>query len=236
MKQNLLVLLLGATVLASGCATKGYVRRTVEPVDTKVTQVADQANRQGTELAQTRQDVSKNSTAIQAVDEKAGSADRHAGEAMAKANEADQKAQQANQQVGQLRNMIANIDDYKVVEEETVRFGFNRATLTDEEKEKLNALVANTSSMKRFFIAIEGYTDPTGDATYNLELSKRRADAVVQYLVGERDVEFHRIHVIGLGEQRLADTGTGREANANNRRVEVKIYSVDGTVTAAGGN
>jgi len=55
----------------------------------------------------------------------------------------------------------------------------------------------------------------------------RRADAVVQYLAGQRDVDFNRIHMIGLGEQKPADTGRTREARARNRRVEVKIYSAD---------
>jgi outer membrane protein OmpA-like peptidoglycan-associated protein len=235
MRQNLLIALLGVMVLVSGCATKGYVRKTVDPVNTKVDQVTDQANKTNTELAQTRQDVAKNTTAIQATDEKATAADRHVADAMTKANEADSKAVQANAQLGQLRQAIANIDDYKVMNQETVLFKFNRATLTPEDKMKLDAFISNTANMKRYFIAVEGYADPTGDAAYNLELSKRRAEAVVQYLVGEKDVDFNRIHIIGLGEQKLADTGTGADARANNRRVELKIYGVEPTVAAQGG-
>jgi hypothetical protein len=37
-----------------------------------------------------------------------------------------------------------------------------------------------------------------------------------------------------LGEQKLADTGKGAEARANNRRVELKIYGVGDTVAAQG--
>jgi hypothetical protein len=71
MKQNTLIFILGISVLITGCATKGYVRQTVDPVQTRVDQVADQTNRQGTELAQTWQDVARNTSAIQATDERA---------------------------------------------------------------------------------------------------------------------------------------------------------------------
>ncbi len=103
-----------------------------------------------------------------------------------------------------------------------------------ESKQQLDQTVSNAASLKRYFIAVEGYTDQTGPADYNLDLSKRRADAVIQYLVGQRDVDFNHIHVIGLGEQKLADSGRSQEARARNRRVEVKVYSADTAVAAAG--
>ena len=61
----------------------------------------------------------------------------------------------------------------------------------------------------------------TGDATYNMALSRRRADAVMTYLVGQHDIPVYRIQMIGLGEDKPADEGKGREANAKNRRVEL---------------
>jgi outer membrane protein OmpA-like peptidoglycan-associated protein len=222
------------TAFVTGCATKGYVRNNVAPVQQKLDQVADQATKQGEELQQTRQDVDKNTTAIAGVDEKASGADRRAGDAMNRAQTADQKATQATQEIVGLRNTISNLDNYKVVQTATVLFPFDRATLKPEDKEQLDQLVGQTSGLKRYFIAIEGYTDPTGDPAYNLELSKRRAEAVVQYLAGEKDVDFNRIHTIGLGEQKLVDQAATRDARAKNRRVEVKIYSADDALTAGG--
>lgn len=235
--MRLLVLLATATLatFVSGCATKGYVRNNVQPVQQKLDQVAEQADQQGQQLAQTRQDVDNNVTAIAGVDEKASGADRRAGEAMNRASTADQKATQNTQQIVSLRNTIVNLDNYKVVQTATVLFGFDRAALQPQDKQQLDQLVSQTSGLKRYFIAIEGYTDPTGDAAYNLALSKRRADSVVQYLAGERDVDFNRIHTIGLGEQKLVDAGATRDARARNRRVEVKIYSADDVLTTASG-
>jgi OOP family OmpA-OmpF porin len=232
MRQNLFIFALGAAALVTGCATKNYVKQTVDPVNTKVGEVADQANKQGTDIAQAKQDIAKNSTAIQATDEKATGAGRRADDAMAKANQVDQKADQTARDLGQLRQTIANLDDYKVVNQGTVLFGLNRAVLTPETKQQLDQLVSNVGTMKRYFIAVEGYTDPTGPADYNLQLSKRRADAVVQYLAGQKDVDFNHIHTIGLGDQKLADPGKTKDSRAKNRRVEVKIYSADAALAA----
>jgi len=227
MRQSWIAVLLGAAAFVSGCATKGYVRNNVTPVQQKLGQVADQTNKQGQELQQTRQDVDKNTTAISATDEKASAADRRAGDALNSANQANQKANQDSQEIAELRGVISNIDDYKVVGQTTVLFGFNRANLTDDDKQELDRLAGGTGNLKRYFVAVEGYTDKTGPADYNLELSKRRADAVVQYLVGERNVAFYQIRTIGLGEQQLVDQGNTKDARAKNRRVEVKIYSAE---------
>src|ERR1039458_4888219 len=115
MRQNLFALVLAAAVLVSGCATKNYVRQTVDPVQTKVNQVADQTNKQGADLAQTQQDVAKNTTAISAVDEKATGADRRAGDALSRVAQVDQKADQEARQTAQLRQVIVNLDAYKGV-------------------------------------------------------------------------------------------------------------------------
>ena len=85
---------------------------------------------------------------------------------------------------------------------------------------------------KRFFIAVEGYTDKIGNKEYNEQLSRRRADEVVQYLVAKHDIPIYRIHTIGLGDEKPADDANTREARARNRRVEVKVFSADG-VTAS---
>jgi outer membrane protein OmpA-like peptidoglycan-associated protein len=235
MTQKFLIVMLGATALITGCATKGYVRQNVTPVQDKLNQVSDQVNKQGTDLQKTQQDVAKNTQAISATDEKATGADRRAGEAMTKANQANDQAQKDDQEIAQLRGVVANLDDYKVANQATVLFKFNSADLSKEDKDQLDQLVSNASSMKRYFIAVEGYTDETGDAKYNMELSKRRADSVVEYLAIGHKVPFYQIRTIGLGENDLVDTGKTRDARAKNRRVEIKIYSADSGAASAGG-
>ena len=84
-----------------------------------------------------------------------------------------------------------------------------------------------SKSDKRFFIAVEGYTDSTGSRQYNEALSRKRADAVVEYLVAKHDIPIYRIHMIGLGQEKPVDEARNTSARAKNRRVEVKVFSAD---------
>ncbi len=232
MRHSVFISILGVAALFAGCATKNYVRQTEVPIEQKVDAAADTNGKQDTEIAQDKQDIAKNSTAISAVDEKVTAVDRRAGDAMNKANQADQKADRDSEEITALRGVVANLDDYKVVGQGTALFGVNRAVLTKEDKEQLDMVAGNTGSMKRYFVAVEGYTDKTGTAEYNLELSKRRADAVVQYLVTQKNIPFYQIRVIGLGANNPADPDNTRAARAKNRRVEVKVYSADAAVAS----
>jgi OOP family OmpA-OmpF porin len=112
-------------------------------------------------------------------------------------------------------------------------FGFNKWTLSDDARGQLDKLAQDIQSDKRFFVAVEGFTDKTGSKEYNETLSRKRADAVVEYLVAQHDVPIYRIHMIGLGEQKPIDEAKNREARAKNRRVEVKVFSADAGVQPA---
>src|SRR5437879_13447087 len=173
MTQKFLIAMLGATALVSGSATKGYGRQNVTPVQDKINQVSGQVNKVGGDLQKTQQDVSKNTQAISATDEKATAADRRAGDAMNRANQANDQAQKDDQEIAQLRGGITNLDDYKVSNQATVLFKFNSADLSKGDKEQLDQLASNTGSLKRYFVAVEGYTDTTGDANYNMQFSRR---------------------------------------------------------------
>ena len=162
-------------------------------------------------------------------------ADNHAGEAMNRANqvgtEVNQRVDQTNSNLDQLRTQVANLDDYKMSGETSIPFRFNKYALDDQSKEELDKLVANVASAKRYFIAVEGFTDTTGTTAYNEELSRKRADAVAEYLVAKHNIPIYRIHMIGLGKEKPVDMGKNRAARAKNRRVEVRIFSADQNVT-----
>src|SRR5258708_24662231 len=93
-------------------------------------------------------------------------------------------------------------------------------------------MAANRGSMKRFVVAVEGFTDKVGSADYNDALSQRRANNVVNYLVTKYDIPLYRIYMVGLGSQKPPDEGRTREARSKNRRVEVKIYSAAQTMAS----
>ena len=169
-------------------------------------------------------------------------ADNHAAEAMTKATEAGTmaadartRADKANSDIASLRNVVANIDDYKPAGETSVLFKFNSDKLTPEGKESLDKLASNQASMKRYVVAVEGFTDKTGSAEYNNVLSQRRANTVVNYLVTQHNIPLYRIYMVGLGSNKPADEGKGREAREKNRRVEVRIFNADQTMASTAG-
>jgi OOP family OmpA-OmpF porin len=233
MKNHILTTLtLTSVLLASGCATKKYVSKTTDPIKDRVGQVAAQSDKQGQDISQqgstiTKQgtDLERNQTEINANKERAMAADARAGDALKKGDE-------NSRDLGELRQTVANLDDYKPAGTAVLPFGFNKDNLTSQGKQELDTLVADKKTAKRFFIAVEGFTDQVGTSNYNDALSRRRADRVVQYLVAKHDIPIFRIHEIGLGKEKPAEQGKTRAANAKNRRVEVTFYSADAAVTA----
>ncbi len=227
------IILTGA-LLSGGCATKKYVQQTAAPIQTKVDQVSDQSNKQGTEIDAAKKDIERHETAINAAKERAMSAENRANEAMTAANKADQDALQAQntsnqntQAISSLTTALGNLDDYKLQAETVVPFGFNRDELNPDAKQQLDQFVSEHSSFKRYFITIEGFTDKTGTVSYNDALSRRRADHVMAYLITQHNIPVFRVQEIGLGKEKPADTGRDRAARAKNRRVEVRLFSAD---------
>jgi OOP family OmpA-OmpF porin len=234
--KNVIVstLVIGGALLSGGCATKKYVSQTVDPISGKLDQVAKQTNDQGQKLDQTgqsldqtRQNLERDETELSATKERAMSADNRAGDALQRADQAGQKADQAGRDIGDLKGVIANLDDYKPVGQATANFKFNSDKLDTDAKMALDQMVSGQSQYKRFFIAVEGFTDRVGTDEYNAALSRRRADAVVAYLVAEHNIPVYRIHMVGLGKLKQVDESKARAAQAKNRRVEVTLFSAD---------
>jgi OOP family OmpA-OmpF porin len=250
MKTHLAMsIILTGAMLSGGCATKKYVRNTTAPVQAKVDQVGEQANRNAAATEEARKEIKavdeRAESGISAAKERAMTADNKAGEAMNKATEAATTAADAisrsdknTSEISAIRNIVANIDDYKPISEATVNFAFGKDKLSDEAKASLDKLASEKSNLKRFVVAVEGFTDKIGSVEYNNALSQRRANAVVNYLVTQHDIPLYRIYMVGLGSQKPADEGKTREARSKNRRVEVKIYSADQTMasTSPAGN
>jgi len=246
--------IVAGSLLAAGCATKKYVQNTTAPIQAKVDQVGTQTTQNTQQIEDTKGQLKqvdeKAQTGINAAQERASAADQHASAADEHANLADQHARDAmnsakqagtladanNKDLNKLRDVVANIDDYKMQTTASVPFAFDKFVLSASAKEDLDKLASSLASGKRFVISVEGYTDATGDKAYNEALSRKRADAVVMYLVAKHDVPIYRIHTIGLGEEKPVDEGKDRAARAKNRRVEVKVFTADvdsGTPTGA---
>jgi OOP family OmpA-OmpF porin len=238
MKLRLTItLILGATLFA-GCATKKYVTNTTEPIRGKIDQVGEQANKNTAAIDQNGKEIKavdeRATSGISAAKERAMTAENKAAEAMTKANEAAKIAAEAQanaarnaSELESVRNAVSKLDDYKPVAGTTVQFAFGQDKLSDEAKADLDTLVAGAMNLKRFTVVVEGFTDRIGSAEYNNALSRRRASAVVSYLVTKHNIPVYRISMVGLGSQKPVEEGKSRAARSKSRRVEVKIFSAD---------
>ena len=101
-------------------------------------------------------------------------------------------------------------------------FDFDKYVIRPDARAKLDELVSKLAGVNLEVIVAVGHTDWIGTEAYNLALSKRRADAVKQYLVS-KGIEANRIYTEGKGEsQPVADNRTA-EGRQKNRRVEVEV-------------
>lgn len=105
----------------------------------------------------------------------------------------------------------------------TTLFGFDKDSLSDMGKAKLDELASELKSMDSIDnIQVVGHTDSTGPAEYNMGLSQRRAQSVKSFLVG-KGIASDLITVKGMGETQPVASNDTRETRAQNRRVEVTI-------------
>jgi len=147
----------------------------------------------------------------------------------------EDKTDQALRDIAATDQRVSSLDDYDVVKTTTVYFEVNKADLSAEAKASLDDLAANAPGAKNYMIEVQGFTDSTGDFDKNLELSQRRADAVVQYLAVKHNIPLRRISTpMGYGStQAVADEKTA-EGRAQNRRVEVRVLVNKGLVQSSG--
>jgi outer membrane protein OmpA-like peptidoglycan-associated protein len=228
---------------AWGCATKKHVREAIAPVQQQVNQVQK-------DTAANKSAIGDLDRSVASADEKATDAGRRAQEAAnaaAQANSAAQQAQsradqanntatQAMNNVTQVSQQLQNLDNYTLSNTTQVFFKVGQSVLTPEAKQTLDQAVANAGNMHNFVIEVEGFTDRTGGRAYNLELSRRRADAVVRYLTVEKDVPLRNVRELGVGSDFPNAENRTRAQRKENRRVDVKIYSLNLSGQPSGAN
>lgn len=103
-----------------------------------------------------------------------------------------------------------------------IYFETGSSRIKKESYSDLDKLVEVLKSHPEIKAKVEGYTDNTGNAAKNLELSKARAASVVKYLIEHGEKPDH-ISSEGYGIANPIATNETKEGRAKNRRVEVKV-------------
>jgi outer membrane protein OmpA-like peptidoglycan-associated protein len=226
-------------LLGTGCATKKHVRQTVGPVETRVGSVERRTAEQAAALGDVENNVSRVDERAMEADRKAGVAGQAAQQAQTSADAARSRADEAHNMADQTRSrltdLVGNLDNFQHVTTESLFFGLNKSKLTKDEIAKLDEAVGRLQGNNNYVLEIQGYTDKTGSAAKNLELSRRRADEVVRYLTTKHNVPLRRIHVLGVGADVPNADNSTREARKQNRRVDINVYarSVEGGASGA---
>ena len=101
-----------------------------------------------------------------------------------------------------------------------VLFDFDRASVKEEDYSNLTKLITLLKENPNKNVELSGHADAVGDAGYNLQLSKNRANAVKKYLV-KNGIAANRIEITSFGENNPAQTNDTPEGRKFNRRVEI---------------
>jgi OOP family OmpA-OmpF porin len=209
-------------LLVSGCSTKNYVRSQTTPVIEKTNELDDATATNNRNIHDVDQRAQAGITQAQ---NSANQANQSAQTAGASASQANQSAQEAVNRADSLASVVGNLDNYKQISDAQVNFGFDKADLTRDDKQKLDAFAGSLGSQKSYILAITGGTDSTGSADYNYNLSQRRAQAVVQYLASKYNVPPHKFYLIGIGKDQEVAPNSSAAGRAKNRRVEIQMLS-----------
>jgi outer membrane protein OmpA-like peptidoglycan-associated protein len=226
MKKTLLIgaVLTGIPLLV-GCATKDFVRKTTEqrmaPAEQRIEamerglQTTDDAVRSaGAGLTEAKATLAEHQTAI---NENKGAISENKTAIADTRVRADKAFERADGVDTRLTRLWTNRNQRNQVDSVAVRFGFDKSDLDDKAQTALANLVKDLKENPKLGVELQGYTDPTGNGTYNVQLSNRRVEAVRRYLVSQ-GIELPRIHSIGLGP--LTE---GNVSNAEKRRVTVRV-------------
>ena len=122
-----------------------------------------------------------------------------------------------------------NLIDKKEYSEDEIKpeaiiyFEFDKFNLISEEIEKLLHLLPfiNQSSL----IFINGHTDHVGSSEYNINLSRKRAEAVRDWIIEFTGLTTSQIDVRYKGESKTINSGSTPNERAMNRRVRIKVLN-----------
>jgi outer membrane protein OmpA-like peptidoglycan-associated protein len=103
-----------------------------------------------------------------------------------------------------------------------IHFMTNSSELDENSRNILDEVYSTLQFYSNYSVVVEGHTDSSGRVSFNQTLSERRANAVMQYLIG-KGISPSRISAKGYGETRPADTNETAAGRRKNRRVEFNI-------------
>jgi outer membrane protein OmpA-like peptidoglycan-associated protein len=129
---------------------------------------------------------------------------------------------------------ISALDDYQPQDTAAVNFRSGSSVLSPEAKTTLDDIASKAMNAKGYVLEVSGFADSRGSINLNRQLSQRRADAVIRYLVENHSIPLRRIITpFGYGEMNPVAENETRDGRAQNRRVEIKLLVNRGLTSPA---
>jgi OmpA-OmpF porin, OOP family len=138
---------------------------------------------------------------------------------------ADQEQIQKSQaEQAAMSKRFGELGDYDVKGTATVYFAVNSSAVNAKGKQDLQALATQAKQINAYMIQVAGYTDSSGNAAYNQQLSDKRAADVIAYLQQSCNIPLFRVLApAAMGMSHAAATNETPQGMSENRRVVVKI-------------
>jgi len=105
----------------------------------------------------------------------------------------------------------------------TVNFAVKSDVLDEVAQQAIDDVALQPTAFSGTYIRVEGNTDSFGNASFNRELSLRRARAVVDYLVSKYSLPRNQFIAVGNGPDKPVDTNATSKGRARNRRTDVSV-------------
>jgi outer membrane protein OmpA-like peptidoglycan-associated protein len=241
----LFCLAIALSLAGAGCATKRHVRQSLQPVQNQINQTQNQVQALQDQISQHRQRIGDLDRRLATVAEKAARARTRSAEALENASRAIEKASEAarradtagataqqalralNKTNQWMDEVFRRLGSYRLMFSEKIYFAFSQSWLAEEEQLKLDRAIRRLRGMKNYVVEIEGFADSSGDIHSNRKLSRKRADAVVHYLIVEHGVPLRSVWELGAGADFPHADNQTPTARRENRRVDLRIYSLD---------
>ena len=160
-------------------------------------------------------------------------------QAQASADAAAEAARKAQNTADHANNRINGLDDFDPLKTITVHFKSGSAALGPKAKATIDeaAVWVRSQDTKGWVMAVIGYADSTGSSQRNIDLSERRANAVIYYIVSKYKMPLNRlVQPFGYGQLEPVAANETRVGRAKNRRVEIRLMVNKGIAGRVGTN
>lgn len=217
--------------------------KVAQTMDTRVVPVENRLKQTQSRLGEAEQNAQRLSGQVQelsavsnAARGGAKAAQETADNAMTAANDARSTADTAKTGVRVANERITALDDYDIKNTATIHFKSGSAVLSREDRSALEELAAQTKNERGFLIEVAGFASADGNEDFNRRLSRKRADAVIQYMAENHNIPLRRfVTPMGYGEKQPVGDNHTRTGRQENRRVEVRILVSKGLLPSEGG-